>query len=82
MNPSAVIRFVTELGRLEYTSEEVATELHRLGKHGCDWPRASAAEWSAEIDRLLAAGTIELSGRGHLRMAREASSKPVQRGLF
>jgi hypothetical protein len=45
------------------------------------WPRASAAEWIAEIDRLLVAGSLIRTESGSIRIA----PKPVemrQQSLF
>jgi hypothetical protein len=87
MSTSAVIDFVTDAGRLEYTREEIAAELHTLGRYVPDepgkrgWPRASAAEWIAEIDRLLVAGSLIRTESGSIRIA----PKPVemrQQSLF
>jgi phosphohistidine phosphatase SixA len=79
---NAVLLYISELGRTQQTAAQVSDELARLGRHGADWPRASRAEWIAEIGRLIDAGSLEQRPDDTLRIPRENSSKPTQMGLF
>lgn len=78
---ASIIEFVRGLGRLAYTREEIASELSRLGRHGCDWPRASEPHWRREIDSMIANGVLE-EINGAVRIPKERESRVVQGSLF
>ena len=77
----SIVDFVSGLGRLAYTRDEIAMELNRLGRHGCDWPRASESHWRREIDSMIANGVLE-EINGAVRIPKERESRVVQGSLF
>lgn len=63
------------------TSEEIASELVNLARHGADWPKASKAEWKLEIASMVESGALSRDGDGIIRIA-PAKPKLTQGSLF
>ncbi len=80
-NESQVIQYVRGLGRLEMSRQEIADDLHLLGKHGCAWTRASVGEWLRLIDQELASGSLRVTQHGFIKLPLPAETL-VQGSLF
>lgn len=65
--------------REPYDLDEAAEELHKLGRLGAAWPRASAVEWKREFQRLVSEGKLN-ECNGMLTVAKVESLK--QGSLF
>jgi hypothetical protein len=63
------------------TADEIANELVHLARHGADWPRASQAEWTIEINGMVQSGALSRDGDGIIRIA-PAQPKLTQGSLF
>ena len=75
---SDLIEFIRG-NREPYKLDEAAEELHKLGRLGAAWPRASAVEWKRELQRLVDEGKL-VDSNGMLTVARVESLK--QGSLF
>lgn len=60
----AILIAVESVNRLGYTADEIADELVKFAKRGCDWPVATHAQWIAEIKRAVADGRLRMSSVG------------------
>ena len=61
---------------------EAARELVNLAKHGCDWPKATAGQWLAIIDRLVDEGRLQRKGECVYLDVGDTKPVSVQLGLF
>lgn len=63
------------------TSEEIASELVQLARHGANWPKASQAEWILEINQLVESGVLSRDSDGIVRIP-PPQPKLTQGSLF
>jgi hypothetical protein len=63
-----LLAYVKGLGRDAMSPNEIGHELSHLAKLGCDWPKASPAEWMLEIDRMVADGVLSRADDGTVRI--------------
>jgi hypothetical protein len=61
---------------------EIAGTLETLGKHGADWPRATAQQWNREIDKAIADGLLVEDQTGLVRLPMEKPIVQKQLNLF
>lgn len=80
-NESQVVQYVRGLGRVDMSRQEIADDLHLLGKHGCAWTRASVSEWLRVLDRDLAEGSLRVTQEGFIKLPLPAKEL-VQGSLF
>jgi len=80
-NDSQVLQYVRGLGRIDMSRQEIADDLHLLGKHGCAWTRASVGEWLRLIDQELANGSLRVTQQGFIKLPLPAATL-VQGSLF
>lgn len=80
-NGSQVVQYVRGLGRIEMSRQEIADDLHLLGKHGCAWTRASVGEWLRLLDQELASGSLRVTQQGFIKLPLPAGAL-VQGILF
>jgi hypothetical protein len=49
---------------------EAASELHKLGNLGADWPRASYEHWMRELEQLANEGKLLIDAKGLVSVPR------------
>lgn len=77
---ASIVEYVSEC-RIPQSAIETATDLETLGKHGADWPRATATHWMREIRELIDRGELrEVDGLVMLPIVVDES--PKQMSLF
>lgn len=60
---------------------EAASELHKLGNLGADWPKASQEHWIRELEQLAKNGKLQIDTDGLVSVPR-GEAGPTQLELF
>lgn len=76
-----LIEYVSR-SRAAMTILEIAADLAALGKHGADWPRASADAWKREIEKAISEGSLVVDGSNCVRLPQNKSDGVKQLDLF
>jgi hypothetical protein len=60
---------------------EIANELHLLGEHGAEWPKATVEHWIRDLKKLANEGQLTIDEHGMVWVP-IGGDKPKQMTLF